>query len=163
MIFTPHLVIGAVIGSKTHNLGLIIILGILSHFILDKLPHWDYSNSGISNFRETKNFKALITDLIKIAIDGMVGVLIIVPLIWHTGLFSDFKNIVSILLGMFFSTLPDIFLFFGFILFSKKTMEKTMDFHVRFLHCKKEGYRITFLNLTTEIFVILLAILVFFS
>jgi len=36
------MLVGAAIGSKIHNFWIIFILGILSHFILDRLPHWEY-------------------------------------------------------------------------------------------------------------------------
>ena len=163
MILTPHLLIGAAIGAKTHNLGLIIILGLLSHLVLDRIPHWDYSNPGISNFKKTKDLKRFIFDLLKIVIDGVIGIIIVFLLIQKVDLRLDIRNLIFILLGIIFATLPDILLFFSFTVFPAKISEKIVNFHHKFFHCKKEGHRITFLNLTTEIIVIFLAILVFFS
>jgi hypothetical protein len=163
MILTPHLLIGAAIGAKTHNLGLIIILGLLSHLILDRIPHWDYPNTGISNFKKTKDLKRFIFDLLKIVIDGVVGIIIVFLLVRKTDLRLDIRNLIFILLGIIFATLPDIFLFFSFTVLSPEISRKIINFHNKFFHCKKEGHRITFLNLTTEIIVIFLAILVFFS
>lgn len=162
MVLTPHLIVGAAIGARIQSLGLIVILGILSHFILDKLPHWDYSNNGISNFRKTRNFKALTLDLFKITVDGTIGITIVALLVWHAGLFFDSKNLVFVFIGMLSSTLPDIFLVFVFLFLSQKKSGKIMNFHHRFLHCKKEGRRITFLNLATQILVIFLSIFLFF-
>jgi hypothetical protein len=162
MVLTPHLLIGAAIGAKTHNLGLIIILGLLSHVALDKLPHWDYANPGISCFRKTKNYKKLFIDLFKIAIDGFIGSLIALLIVVKTNQSDDWK---FILLGIFFSILPDIFLFSSHIFGSENFSVNFKNFHHKFFHgpkTKKEG-EITFLGLITEILVIILAILVFFS
>ncbi|MDP2934616.1 MAG: hypothetical protein Q8N59_02535 [bacterium] len=162
MILTPHLLIGAAIGAKTHNLGLIVILALLSHVILDRIPHWDYPTSGIKYFRQTKNFKTLFIDFLKIAIDALCGILIVIFLAQKT---NQLNNWMFILLGIFFAVLPDIFLFASRILCSEKTADKYTNFHHKFFHgpkTEKEG-KITFLGLTTEILMIILTILVFFS
>jgi len=162
MVLTPHLLIGAAIGAKTHNLGLIVILGILSHVVLDKLPHWDYANPGISCFKKTKDYKRLFVDLLKIATDGFVGSLVTFLVILKTNQFDSWK---FILLGIFFSILPDIFLFSSQVFGSENFSKKFKSFHYKFFHgpkTEKEG-KITFLGLATEILVIMLAFLVFFS
>lgn len=41
MSFFPHVVVGAVVGSVSPNLGVALAGGLLSHFILDYIPHWD--------------------------------------------------------------------------------------------------------------------------
>src|SRR4030042_4352613 len=102
MILTPHAIIGAVIGAKTHNLGLIVILGIFSHAVLDHLPHWDYTNNGIRNFHETKNFRTLFINLFKIVLDGLLALVIISVIVLKNGIF-DSDYIVFIVLGIFFS------------------------------------------------------------
>ena len=162
MILTPHAIIGAVIGAKTHNLGLIVILGIFSHALLDHLPHWDYTNNGIRNFYETKNFKALFIDLFKIFLDGLLALVIILVIIFKNGLF-DSDYIIFVVLGIFFSILPDILLFTA-VIFKEKFGQLFIDFHQKFLHSKKqkEG-KITFLNISTEILIIIIGIIIFFS
>lgn len=151
MIFTPHIIVGAVIGSKIQNIGLIVFLGLLSHFILDKVPHWDYSVSVyIKSFRQIKSLKSLIPLASKISIDGIVGLLIVFFVLGY----SPF-----ILLGIFISILPDFvlgsILFFGHNKFSKKIS----DFHEKFLHFKhKSENEITFLGLATEILTIIIAV-----
>jgi hypothetical protein len=164
MILTPHLIIGAAIGAKTHNLGLIIILGILSHYILDFVPHWDYINHGIKNFHKTKDFKALFLDLFKIAIDGLIGLLIVLLVVWRKDLLN-LNNLIFIILGIFFSILPDILLFAA-IIFRGTLTQKYVDFHHKFLHCpkdkEKEG-KITFLNISTEILVTIISAIILFS
>lgn len=161
MILTPHLLIGAAIGAKTHNLGLIIILGILSHVVLDKLPHWDYNTPGIKYFKKTKDYKKLFIDLLKIAIDGIIGSLIAFLLIVKTNQSSNWK---FILFGIFFSILPDILLFSSQVFGSENLSKNFKILHYKFFHgpkTEKEG-KITFLGLATEILVIMLSVLVFF-
>jgi len=163
MFLTPHILVGAAIGAKTHNLGLIIILGIVSHFILDKIPHWDYINSGLRDFRETKNFKFLFMDLFKIGVDGLIG-LSIAFLIIHQS--HQMANLLFIVLGIFISILPDILLGFVHLFARRGLTQKYVKFHHQFLHSaelkQKEG-KITFLNISTEILAIIISIIILFS
>lgn len=167
MIYAPHIVVGAVIGAKTHNLGLIVILGLLSHLIMDKFPHWEYSYSiepQIKKYRETKSFKLLIPIFFRVSVDALLGILIVFVAVWQKNLL-DFDNLKFILLGIFFSILPDITLAASFILGSEKLMTKYFYIHKRFLHIKinkeKEG-KITFLGLFIQIVVVMLALILFF-
>jgi membrane-bound metal-dependent hydrolase YbcI (DUF457 family) len=162
MILAPHLLIGAVIGAKIKNLGLIIVLALFSHVVLDKMPHWDYPTPGIRGFKNNKNFKLLFIDFLKIAIDALCGILVVIFLARRL---DQLNNWIFILSGIFFATLPDIFLFASRIACSPKIADRYMNFHHRFFHgpkMEKEG-KITFLGLTTEIFAIVLAIILFFS
>lgn len=46
MLLTPHTVAGIAIASNIPNLYLAVFLAFLSHFLGDKIPHWDfYSNT----------------------------------------------------------------------------------------------------------------------
>ena len=44
MVLTPHMLVGAAIGSKVGNVWVVFVLAIIAHFLIDKLPHWDYSD-----------------------------------------------------------------------------------------------------------------------
>ena len=159
MIFAPHIIVGATIGAKTHNLGLIIILGLLTHFIMDKLPHWDYFWLGIKNFKKTKNFKALFYDFLKMGIDCTVGFLIVLPLLWYKN-FLNFDYLPFILLGIFVSLLPDIN--FGLVRLIAGRPTKYTEICEKNFHYKnkeKEG-KITFLGLSTEILVIIISAII---
>jgi len=163
MIFSPHIIIGAAIGAKTQNLGLIIILGLLSHFIMDKLPHWDYSViPDIKNFRQTKSIKLLIPLILKSTIDVIFGLLIVLLLVWQKDIFDYLFFIIA---GIFFSLLPDavgalIFIFGNNNLFNKFSILLRRFFHYP-RNKEKEG-EITFLGLFTQIVLILIAISSFF-
>ncbi|OGZ32888.1 MAG: hypothetical protein A2V69_00745 [Candidatus Portnoybacteria bacterium RBG_13_40_8] len=165
MVLIPHILAGAVIGAKTHNLGLIIILGLITHLILDKLPHWDYINHGIRNFSKTKDFKALFCDLFKILIDGLIGFLIVLLTLWFSSNVFMLKDLIFILLGIFFAILPDIFLF-SFVIIGGNFSEKYINLHHQFFHTyknkEKEG-KITFFGLITQILVIIISIIILFS
>jgi len=163
MIFTPHIVVGAVIGAKTHNLGLIIIFGLLSHFILDMIPHWDYHNEGIINYRKIKDFRALILTLLKITLDGLIGLLIVFIMIKLKGSINT-KYLFFILVGIFVSVLPDVLLGLTRIFGRGKLSEKYIHFHGEIIHQHKEKEgKITFLSLFTEILAIIISIIMFFS
>jgi hypothetical protein len=162
MIFIPHIIVGATIGAKTQNLGLIVILGLISHLIMDKLPHWDYDISGIKNFKETKNFKALFIDFGKMLIDCLLGFMVTFSILKYKNLLNS-EHLPFIIFAVAISLLPDII--FGLIMLfaPKNLLEKYIYIHCKFLHRKKEKEgKITFLGLATEILVILIALIIFF-
>ncbi len=43
MLLLAHTATGAVIGQKIDSLFIVAILGFISHFVLDHVPHWNYS------------------------------------------------------------------------------------------------------------------------
>ena len=161
MILLPHIITGAMIGAKTKNLGLIIILSFLSHFILDKIPHWDYSIKGVKDFRGTRNFKKLVMTLIKIGIDGLIGLLIVSLTLWQSDMFNS-DYLLFILFGIFASVLPDLLGILSEIMHNN-LLNIFAKFH-DFAHSKKtekEG-KITFLGIFTQIAVIIFALSGFF-
>lgn len=155
MIITPHILVGAVIGAKTQNLGFIIILGLLSHFILDKIPHWDYEEGAVKNFAKTKNSKYLIPFFIKIAIDAIIGLAIISFIIWQKNLLIYLN---FILLGILISVLPDILLGSAWIFSHKKLAKKYINFHKIVFHNKKYIKKPSALGLATQIIVIIISV-----
>ena len=159
MIIAPHLIVGAAIGAKTHNLGLIIILGLISHFLMDKIPHWDYGVKNIEDYRIAKKIKYLFYLTFKLFIDAAIGLSIVYLIILKTNLLNV-ESLKYIAIGIFFPLLPDMVLFTNYILIGKTGFYR---FHKKYLHykCEKEGVP-TFLNLSTEIAVILIAALLFF-
>lgn len=157
MILAPHIIAGAVIGAKTQNLGLIVILGLIIHFIMDWIPHWDYAIfKNLRNFQKTKKIKYFISPFIKASIDSTIG-LLIVFIVWQKNLF-DFLPF--ILLGIFFSWLPDIVNGFILVFAKDKFNKKYFKFHKKYLHYpenkQKEG-KITFLGATTQIIIIIIS------
>jgi hypothetical protein len=52
MLFTPHVLAGAVIGSFIPSLPLVIILSLISHYTLDLLPHCDQGTLGMPKIKQ---------------------------------------------------------------------------------------------------------------
>jgi len=51
MLIAPHVAVGAAIGLEINNPYLVVILAIISHFVLDMIPHYD---SGTIHYNEKK-------------------------------------------------------------------------------------------------------------
>jgi len=94
MGITPHMLVGAAIGSQCSNLWVVFSLGFVSHFILDFLPHWDYLDS-------IKVDKP--SHLAKIFLDAALGSLLVLILIWIYP-----QNILMITIGLVAVLLPDV-------------------------------------------------------
>jgi len=143
MILTPHIIVGAVIGAKIKKPFLIIILGFLSHFILDAIVHWDYPMR-LSN----------------VLIDVLIGILIVF-------LVARKKNILNrhyvpyIILGIFASLLPD-FLWWINAFVNNELLNNYTDLHhgIHYLN-EKEGV-ITFLGLFSQVVVVIISLLLLF-
>ena len=161
MIITPHLLIGAAIGAKTHNLGLIVILGILSHLILDKIPHWDYGEKTIVKFRENKSLKLLILFFAELFINCSIGLSAVAIIVWQKNLL-ELKYLIFIIFGILISLLPDVILSFVWIFYKnlKPFSEKYINFHGKIFHSRKLIRKPTLLGLGTEILISLIAALI---
>jgi len=158
MILSPHIVVGALIGAKTQNLGLIILLGVLIHIIMDWIPHYDYKVlEYIEKFKKTKKLKSIFPFLIRLFLDSMSGFLIVIILVLYKDIFYLWP---FILFGIFFSIFPDIILGFSLLFLSKKISKKYFTFHKKYLHFsrKKEKGKITFLNISTQVIVIIVSV-----
>lgn len=97
MIILPHLLIGAAIGLKIHNPLAIFVLALTSHFIADKIPHWEYASKE-PKYLNKKEFSVF---LLKAAADGLLGIMLLFWLLreqsyWPYAIF-----------GAFVSALPD--------------------------------------------------------
>jgi len=164
MILIPHIIVGATIGSKLHSIWLIAILSLLSHYILDKIPHWDYTSGGVKNFLATNQFKYLAVFILKVFIDFFIGFIIIIIMILNRTLPSD--SLKYIFVGFLFAIMPDITLGASFLFKNSTFSQKYFAFHKKYLHFKheneKEG-KITFLGLFSQIVIIAISLLLFFS
>ena len=109
MILSTHSVVGAGVAyAITGNPFVAFLVGFTSHFILDAMPHWEYSFS--EKFRnldfKSKNFWV---DGIKISLDFFVGFILV--LLFLQGSFSINYVIWAGFLG---GVLPDAIQFIGF-------------------------------------------------
>lgn len=123
MILFPHMLAGALIGAKTENWGLIFILAIVSHYLLDLLPHWDYSKKEINQLSR----KGLFYFLSEVAADLMIGILSI----WL--LFTPSASQWPYLLwGAFWSIFPDGLNFLNHLTNKRiKILVQQNEFHER--------------------------------
>ena len=97
MVILPHLLIGAAIGLRIHNAWAIFILALDSHFIADKIPHWDYMEEEVVDM----NKKSFLIFLFKVAIDVGLGGILLFLLLWRQNAWP------YALFGAFISALPD--------------------------------------------------------
>ena len=117
MILSTHALVGAAIGRNIENPWLVILVSLAVHFILDTFRHGEYLDDRIDTFRKT---------WWKIAID-----IAILSLIVGTAIFSKNLNqqqIINVLLGVFFSMLPDATTFL-YWLFKWKWLKPIKNFH----------------------------------
>ena len=73
MILTPHLLLGAAIASKIEYAPLAIILAFLSHYLLDLIPHIEYSIDNI----EKRHWQKSSPDILRVFLDFSFGILLI--------------------------------------------------------------------------------------
>ena len=119
MILVTHILSGAVIGENLDNPWLIIPTAFLVHFALDALPHGEYINS----FKKKLTFK---NTWWKVGLDLFSGLFIVFLFIFWSG--SDMVKIENILIGAFFSILPD-FLNLLYWKFGFRFLKKIHNFH----------------------------------
>ncbi len=153
MILTPHILIGAAIASKIPNVwGL--ILAFLSHFVLDAIPHLEYSIKGIKRFERRQFFRSLA----KVELDFCLGVMI------FAFVATDLSSVRVIygLLGIVAAVLPDGLMFFYYVS-GGKWLKNFGRFH-HFVHHKgrkhKIKQKISFLRVFSQVLTAVLAILV---
>jgi hypothetical protein len=109
---------GAVIASYIKDPILAVILAFLSHYLLDFIPHIEYS---IKNITE-KNWRNSLPDFLRVFLDFSFGILLI--------LFFSTKTPI-IFIAVFFAMLPD-----GISLLSLATKNKILE-NYNYLHQKR--------------------------
>ncbi len=99
MYYTIHAPIGILIAQKTSNLGLVFLLTIISHFLLDIVPHGDIKTE---KWLKIKNYKKRF--LIILLADGALSLALVVFI------FLKIKpeNPWPYLVALFASALPDL-------------------------------------------------------
>jgi len=100
MILSVHMLAGAAIGSKVKNYWAIFILAIISHFIMDAIPHWEYTGLAAN---VSGDFFMSVT--VKALLDILLGVIVIGWLFKYSGLARP------TLWGAFCALLPDGLIF----------------------------------------------------
>lgn len=99
---TPHVVVGAVIATKVVNPALALPLAFVSHFILEKVPHWNpHLNTETEKYGKptSQSTKIVIAD---VALSLVLGSFIASRALPNTG------HAVTILASCLMSVLPDL-------------------------------------------------------
>lgn len=102
MIETPHVIVGAAIATAVANPALALPLALGSHFVLDKIPHW---NPHL--YTETKKYgKPTGKSTLIVAAD--VSASLVVSLSVASLALPDKARVLTILAACFLAILPDI-------------------------------------------------------
>lgn len=100
MILTVHILVGAAVTTQIRITWLAWLLAFFSHFLLDFIPHYDYSLKGVELGWKNKKFWWVV---FKVALDLALGFILII-------IFSQNKrNLINIIVGGFLGILPDGF------------------------------------------------------
>lgn len=102
MLETPHVVVGAAIATKVANPALAIPLALASHFILDKVPHWNphlYTETEKLGYPSRQTTKIALLD---------VGVALATGIFIASKFSGDLEKVILILACSLASVLPDI-------------------------------------------------------
>lgn len=111
MTLATHAVVGSLIGAVTaHALPVGIVAAVLSHPIMDTIPHWDYSLSTAKGNKKDPmqndmaiGGKAFYIDLLKIAFDFCLGMAIVIAVFYTQPKIVFFSAVLCALLAV----LPD--------------------------------------------------------
>src|SRR4030066_554764 len=98
MLATPHILIGAVIGSLFSSWPPVVIIAFLSHYILDAIPHTE--SSTFRPIKDRTNIKKI--DYLVALIDFIFGFLILGFILFRSG------NYLLPFLGAFFAVAIDL-------------------------------------------------------
>lgn len=145
MILTAHLLAGAVLSTRIKFLPLALLFAFLSHYLLDFLPHQEYSIENIRQRRWKKSF----FDFFKVALDISFGILIIIL----------FKNHFHAFIGGFFAILADGFVLLSLIFPKSKSLKKHYSFHFEKIHFFKTQKISLFWEIFSQTLIIFVSIL----
>jgi len=132
MFLSVHTCAGAVIGRFSPNPIVAFLLGFLSHFLLDIIPHGDMKIYDV--YRSGKILRRMVAI---IALDGIFSIYVAVLVLIGDNRFGNEMNIAA---GIFGSVLPDLFVMF-YEVTKIKILKKFHEFHFklhRFIAGKRE-------------------------
>jgi len=109
MILASHIIVSGLLGATTQNYFLAAAIGLVSHYILDAIPHWDFYLSPEFNVKvETEDGSFIKEKLFwkevgKIAIDILIGLGLLFIFLKNL----SYINITAVFISVFFGILPD--------------------------------------------------------
>ncbi len=107
MIATVHSIVGATVAVRIKPLWLGLILAFVSHFVLDAIPHRNYSLKGIHLGWKNKKFWVV---LLETFLDFIAGFIIIIIFTQNKG------NLPKAVMGGLLGTIPDFMLILAYII-----------------------------------------------
>ncbi len=121
MFYFIHVIAGAVIAKYLSSIPLVIILSLISHFVLDIIPHRDNLferklSKNSYNIKITK--KAVLFE----ALDAFIGLILIMII------YLKFSSLLMVF-SIFISLLPDVIKLGHFILKDNKLFIRYLYFH----------------------------------
>ena len=123
MLETPHVAVGAAIAAKIPNPYIAIPLALVSHLIMDQVPHWNpHSYTEIKTKGQISNNTKYLA-IVDVAISLGLGFYI------ASRFLPDYKHAVVILAASFAAVLPDV-IKSPYFLLGKRTglVKKWVDF-----------------------------------
>ena len=102
MLETPHVIVGAAIATKVVNPALALPLAFASHFVLEKVPHWNpHLNTERKKFGKptTQSTTIVVIDAVTALFSGIFIASQALP---------DTGHALTILAACFFAILPDL-------------------------------------------------------
>lgn len=102
MLETPHVVVGAAIAIKVGNPALALPLALASHFVLDKVPHWNPHLYTETQKLGKPSRNSTIVGVVDIALSLVSG-------LWIASIYlPDYQKVGVILAGSLLAVLPDV-------------------------------------------------------
>lgn len=147
MLLAAHIIPAGYVGEKIGDPFLAFLAGIILHFILDAIPHFDTADKNPFSFRQ----------LALVVIDGLIGILIVVYI-----LRPDLSIKSSFLWGMVGGILPDVF---DVVPFWQKWFRKSLiGKPVNWLHEKIQFHHLTPLpGLLVQVIIVVVFSLLYLS
>ncbi len=154
MYLTIHAAAGALIGSYINQPIISFIVGFISHFFLDMLPHYDtHLPRGIKG----KELRIQLKKLYLRKIIGLVYFDICLTVIFAAAVFTNNIHFLnqSIIWGIIGSILPDIIQAFSYFFQKNPILKKFNEFH-RFIHYSPENNISWMLGHSTQIITLII-------
>ena len=126
MLLAPHILVGAAVASRFQNPLLGIVFAFLSHFLLDSIPHWEYSIKELRHIK-TKGIRYCMPIFLRIVLDITTGIAILIIALYFGRNEIPFS---AWALGGFFAILPDGITFLGML----KPRNKIILFFINIVH-----------------------------
>lgn len=77
MLLSPHILVGAAIATSIPNPLLGLLFAFLSHFLLDRIPHWEYSIEPLKKIK-TKGARYSMPILRRVMLDIALGFILLI-------------------------------------------------------------------------------------